>query len=365
MINKENIFLRNATESDIELVYNWANDDEVRRNSFSTEQIKYEDHIIWYQNSLKNDNIKIYILTSNGVDIGIIRLNIYESSAEISYSISSDYRCMGYGETILKLIALKVKYEFPDIKKLIAQVKPENIASKKALLNVGYTEKCSVFQLDIANCVINEKLIFNEQKSGGGVLFLTNNFLTIKLIDWIKNQGYCVNLCSDKINVKQLEISKPKIIISYAYRHIIKPDVIKYMQGNIINLHCSFLPWNRGSSPNVWSFLENTPKGVTIHLIDKGLDTGDIIYQKECFFDESEETFASTYDKLQIELIELFKLHWDEIYNGKYLSFSQIGSGTYHRLHDLVELKNKINFEYSDNIAATIEKFEKYKKETV
>ena len=358
MINNGNIFLRSADEKDVDLIYNWANDDEVRKNSFSTEQIAYENHVKWYQNALKSDNIKIFILTSNNDDIGIIRLNIYGDSAEVSYSISSDYRCMGYGEIMLKLIALKVKCEFPDIKKLIAKVKPENIASKKALLNTGYIERCSEFQFDVENYIINEKSINDEQKSGG-VLFLTNNLLTIELSDWIKNQGYNINICSDKIYVKQLEIFNPKIIISYAYRYIIKPDVIEYMNGNIINLHCSFLPWNRGASPNIWSFFDNTPKGVTIHKINEKLDTGDILYQKECFFDASMETFASTYKKLQIEIMELFKLHWDEIYNGKYLSFPQTGMGTYHKQCDLDELKNKINFEYSDNIAATIDKYKR------
>lgn len=160
------------------------------------------------------------------------------------------------------------------------------------------------------------------------MLFLTNNLLTIELSDWIENQGYSVVLCSEPLTVKQLQMAEPRIIISYAYRHIIRSDVIEYMHGKIINLHCSFLPWNRGASPNVWSFLDNTPKGVTIHIVDKGLDTGDIIYQKECFFDASLETFESTYEKLQIEIMGLFKQNWNEIFNRNYTSFPQKGKGT-------------------------------------
>ncbi len=62
---------------------------------------------------------------------------------------------------------------------------------------------------------------------------------------------------------------------------------------SIINLHISFLPWNRGAHPNFWSFYDDTPKGVTIHLIDEGIDTGAIIYQKEITFDRNEKTFES------------------------------------------------------------------------
>jgi len=34
------------------------------------------------------------------------------------------------------------------------------------------------------------------------------------------------------------------------------------------------------ADPNVWSFIEKTPKGVSIHYLDAGIDTGDIIAQK-------------------------------------------------------------------------------------
>lgn len=43
----------------------------------------------------------------------------------------------------------------------------------------------------------------------------------------------------------------------------------------------SYLPYNKGTHPNYWSFIENTPKGVMIHEIDKGIDTGNIIVQKK------------------------------------------------------------------------------------
>ena len=53
------------------------------------------------------------------------------------------------------------------------------------------------------------------------------------------------------------------------------------LPGAAINLHISLLPWNRGSDPNLWSFLDDTPKGVSIHHIDAGVDTGDVIAQRE------------------------------------------------------------------------------------
>ena len=62
----------------------------------------------------------------------------------------------------------------------------------------------------------------------------------------------------------------------------------------------------------MWSFLEDTPKGVTIHYIDEGIDTGDIIVQKEVFIDEDKETLKSSYEILNKEIQALFKENWGQ-----------------------------------------------------
>ena len=87
------------------------------------------------------------------------------------------------------------------------------------------------------------------------------------------------------------------------------------MKNNIINLHISLLPWNRGAYPNVWSFLEDTPKGVTIYIIDEGVDTGSILAQEEIYIDENIETLRSSYEKLHREIQALFREKWVEIKN--------------------------------------------------
>lgn len=138
-----------------------------------------------------------------------------------------------------------------------------------------------------------------------------------ELYDWLR-KDYIVNIYSGRLTKEQLKNINPDLIVSYNYKYIITKDVIDYMDGNIINLHSSYLSWNKGANPNFWSFVEDTPKDVTIHQIDKGLDTGKILYQKECHFDIENETFASTYDKLNQTMIALFKAHWDEIRDKKY-----------------------------------------------
>lgn len=140
---------------------------------------------------------------------------------------------------------------------------------------------------------------------------------------------------SDKINVDFLRQNSIEFIVSYGYRHIIKKDILDFMRDKVVNLHISCLPWNRGADPNLWSFLENSPKGVTVHYMDEGVDSGDIIAQKEIEFpDEEEQTLSSTYNILKGEIEELFEKVWPEILKGSINRIRQTGKGSSHKLAD-------------------------------
>ena len=167
------------------------------------------------------------------------------------------------------------------------------------------------------------------------ILYLTNN-LAFDLSECLIENGENVVICHEKINYDFLKSERFDFIVSYNYKYIIPENVIKMYENKIINLHISFLPYNRGAYPNVWSFLEDTPKGVTIHYIDEGVDTGDIIVQKELYFDEKNETFKTSYEKLNIEIQNLFKLNWDKIKNNKIIPVKQDNQvATIHKKKDL------------------------------
>lgn len=151
----------------------------------------------------------------------------------------------------------------------------------------------------------------------------------------IKKSGCEIIECDSRIDVDFLVKRSIDFAVSYRCPHIIRKPVIDYLRGNIINLHISLLPWNRGSDPNLWSFLEDTPKGVTIHYLDEGLDTGDIIAQKKIAFDDQNETLASTYKRLNDEIITLFKEKWPAIMRGEIVGEKQqVVSGSKHMLKD-------------------------------
>lgn len=134
------------------------------------------------------------------------------------------------------------------------------------------------------------------------------------------------------------------------------------MDGRIINLHISLLPWNRGANPNFWSFVDDTPKGVTIHQINAGLDKGKILCQKECFFDAEKETFLSTYDKLNETIVALFKENCQDIMGGRIVPREQPSGGSYHSVKDFQEVESQLDFAWSDNIALVQSKYKTFKE---
>jgi methionyl-tRNA formyltransferase len=125
------------------------------------------------------------------------------------------------------------------------------------------------------------------------------------------------------------------LVVSYGYRHILKKEVIESSNAPIINLHISYLPWNRGAHPNFWSFYDCTPSGVTIHLIDEGVDTGAIIYQKYVNFNKEENTYSKTYKRLISEIENLFRNHLNQIISKKFTAVPQRRKGTYHSVANL------------------------------
>ena len=159
----------------------------------------------------------------------------------------------------------------------------------------------------------------------------------ISVISFLEQNDVSVDHFENNIN-DGFSIKSYDFLISFGYRYIINKQILDYFKERAINFHVSYLPWNKGADPNLWSFLEETPKGVTIHLLDEKIDNGKIICQKELDFNE-EETLESSYNVLQKEIVLLFKKNWKKIRDNNYTPKSQISDGSYHRLTD----KNKFS----------------------
>jgi methionyl-tRNA formyltransferase len=141
------------------------------------------------------------------------------------------------------------------------------------------------------------------------------------------------------LDLEALDARPPAFAVSHGYRRIIRPPVLDRLGGRFVNLHIAYLPWNRGSDPNLWSVLEDTPVGVTVHYVDRGVDTGDVIAQRRLELAD-DDTLATSYARLQAELAALFREHWPAIRAGTCDRVPQPGPGTTHRVADKAAVRH-------------------------
>jgi methionyl-tRNA formyltransferase len=153
------------------------------------------------------------------------------------------------------------------------------------------------------------------------------------VLDFLKSTEADVAQTLDPLDEVFFDRTPADFLVAHGYRHIIRQNVLDRFPRRAVNLHIAYLPWNRGADPNLWSFIEKTPKGVSIHYLDAGVDTGDIIAQKLVEF-EAGETLRTSYARLQAEIAQLFAEHWSRIRAGTCHAVKQTGAGSFHRVAD-------------------------------
>lgn len=120
-------------------------------------------------------------------------------------------------------------------------------------------------------------------------------------------------------------------IVSYGYRFRVTEEMLDQVNRQAVNLHISYLPWNRGADPTFWSVAEDTPRGVTIHVMDGSIDTGPVLAQARYEMDVEKDTFRTLHRRASNTIEELFEETWQYIRNGEIRAMPQL---TYHRVRD-------------------------------
>ena len=152
-----------------------------------------------------------------------------------------------------------------------------------------------------------------------------------KLLPCIDSRQNVIFSYNEEIDAQLVLEKQIDVLVSYNYRSIIRSDVLSLPSLLAVNLHTSLLPFNRGAHPILWSILEETPLGITIHQIDKGLDTGPIIFQKPLKTPDIKMSLRQIYENVNQELVDLFCKNWPILVSRNFNARSQLGDGTFHR----------------------------------
>lgn len=157
------------------------------------------------------------------------------------------------------------------------------VAPLKRLLESGY---------DVVGVVTNkDKPVGRKQILTAPpvkVLALENN-IPVYQYDKIRFEG-----------VEDLKSLKPDIMITCAFGQILSKEILDIPKLGTINIHASLLPFYRGASPIHYAILNGEKKtGITIMKTDVGVDTGDIICQREIDIKDN-ETCGELFDRLSV-----------------------------------------------------------------
>ena len=105
------------------------------------------------------------------------------------------------------------------------------------------------------------------------IKILKENFKSSKIIIWNKKNKLK--------NINLLKKLKPKKFFLLWWKYILDEEILKIPTYETINLHPSYLPYFKGKDPNFWSILNNGPYGVSIHRVNKKIDSGPILFRKK------------------------------------------------------------------------------------
>ena len=120
----------------------------------------------------------------------------------------------------------------------------------------------------------------------------------------------------DKAILPVLEGKNPDAIVVVAYGKILPEYILNFPKYGCINVHASLLPKYRGAAPIQWSIINGEEKtGVTAMYMEKGLDTGDMIYKAETEIGK-DETYGELHDKLSLLGADLIVKTINDLKNG-------------------------------------------------
>jgi methionyl-tRNA formyltransferase len=142
-------------------------------------------------------------------------------------------------------------------------------------------------------------------------------------------------------------------IIGIHFPYIVPDDVLGIPRIGVTNLHPSLLPFNRGWHTPTWALLDGTPAGVTLHFMDSGLDTGDIIAQAELEI-RPDDTAHTLYSRLLDLEVDLFRESWPLLASGEPPRRRQSpDEGSGHNRADLAAVRH-LDLESVERVADTV-----------
>jgi len=145
-------------------------------------------------------------------------------------------------------------------------------------------------------------------------------------------------LLTEKQQLSLIKDIEPDLVISGGFEHKVPEEIIEVPEKGIVNLHPSFLPYNRGAHPYIWPIIEDTPAGVSIHYMTEEIDEGAIIDREEVSV-LPDDTAKTLRNRLMDAQVRQFKRCWPDIKDGAEGKEQRLENGSVHYSNELEEVR--------------------------
>jgi UDP-2,4-diacetamido-2,4,6-trideoxy-beta-L-altropyranose hydrolase len=140
-VNTEMIYFKKVDDEDVDILFKWINDPEVRSQSLSTNNITYEEHATWFSKKIADRNCHLYIACKNDIPVGMLRFDLNGDEALINYLVDKFQRGKGIGNSIIKNGVVQFLNDSSFKGTIKAVVKSSNTASLKIFEKAGFAEE--------------------------------------------------------------------------------------------------------------------------------------------------------------------------------------------------------------------------------
>jgi len=138
-LSEGSIRLRIACGTDCQQVYEWANDPDSRASSFSTDPISWKEHVLWFEDKVRDPDSILYIVQDvQNNSLGIVRFDLDGPYATISINLDRSARGRSLASPIITR-AVENLFAEREIYGVNAFIRPNNIKSIRAFENSGFS----------------------------------------------------------------------------------------------------------------------------------------------------------------------------------------------------------------------------------
>lgn len=136
----EALHLRPAHAEDAEPAWHWRNAPSTRAVSTDPAELPLATHLAWWQGSLGRADRRLWMAALGDAAVGVLRVDIAGVDATVSIYCDPAMTGLGLGPRMLAALVSRVRQELPEVRRLLAVIRPDNLASRRAFASVGFIE---------------------------------------------------------------------------------------------------------------------------------------------------------------------------------------------------------------------------------